>query len=455
MTCPSCAASVPPVAYFCHACGADLYPDSKDKRPRFAAKPDEPVASFAIVSSIMPQGAGTHPQTYRAAFTITLGAALVAALFGALPIGVIIAAFAIPVVYLVYLYDINLWEDSPIPVTALACVLTAVLAGAFTWLWVGWLPIRITLTGFSTGPNVVAILLIGLLAPIVGEVIRQIGPVILASRKAFDDYMDGVTFGIASGVAYSALDTLVRHWDLVTGGLVAIDPGQWAPLILLEGFVKPLIMGTASGLAAGEFSGLGKGYDGFSRRYGVGVAIAAGVNLIYGLGVYFLSFVQHPTLAICLQLLFGLMVLGPLLIRLRRALQIGLTEGALEAAARSPEFGGAGDPKAEIGFCPRCEMPVLTGAKHCSACGAATDEPVPAPEPKASKAGGPAAAGPATPAADVTPSPAEPAGPATPAPGEPEPVTPAAGLVLNLDMPAVAVEAPGVTPSPSAEGDQS
>ena len=58
--------------------------------------------------------------------------ALVAAIFGAMPIAVLVAAFAVPIVYIVYLYDVNLWEDEPLPVTALAFLLTGVLAALFT-----------------------------------------------------------------------------------------------------------------------------------------------------------------------------------------------------------------------------------------------------------------------------------------------------------------------------------
>jgi hypothetical protein len=366
---------VPDVAYFCQRCGTDLYPKEKDSRRRFAAKPDEPLASFAIVSSIMPAGAGRHPQTYRIAFVIAIGAALVASLFGALPIAVLIAAFAVPVVYLTYLYDVNQWKDAPIPVVGIAFLVTGVLAAGFTWVWKGWLPMQSGLSG-DFSPSFIAILLYAVLVPVVGELIRQLGPVLLASRPKFDDLMDGVTFGIVAGLAYAAGDTIVRQWALLTGGMASIDPAQWAPLILLEGLVKPLLMGTATGLAVAEFSGLGKKYDGFTPRYYVGVGVAVGANVLYGLGVYLLSFITPSTLAVCLQLVYGALIVGVLLLRLRRVLQLGLMEGALEAAARSqyPE-GGA---NADLDFCPKCEMPLLGSAAHCSACGTQveTKEPV-------------------------------------------------------------------------------
>ncbi|HWI00681.1 MAG TPA: zinc ribbon domain-containing protein, partial [Propionibacteriaceae bacterium] len=135
LECPRCRAELPEVAHFCHICGQDQRSGDLARRRSFAAKPDEPVASFALISSIMPRGSGQRPQTYRMALTIALVVALIAAIFGAMPIAVLVAAFAIPIVYIVYIYDVNLWEDEPIPVTGLAFGLTGLLALGFTILW--------------------------------------------------------------------------------------------------------------------------------------------------------------------------------------------------------------------------------------------------------------------------------------------------------------------------------
>lgn len=372
MDCPRCQSAVPEVAHFCHRCGNDLVPTDERAKRRYALAPDEPVASFAVVSSIMPREAGRHPETYRTALTITIVAALVAAIFGAMPIALLIAAFAIPIVYITYLYDVNLWEDEPLAVTALAFLLTGVLAAVFTWLWTGWMPLQPVLPGAETGispsPNWLGFVIFAVLVPVVGEIIRQVGPVVLASRPQFDDLMDGVTFGVISGVGYACADTLVRHWDLLTGGMVAPQPAQLGSLIFLEGFVKPLVMGSATGLAVAEFSGLGKGYDGFSGRYVGGVLVAIGANVLFSGGIYLLGFVGPSSLSLVLQVIWGLLVLAVLILRLRTVLQTGLLEAALEAASRSEEAADG----AEMGFCPRCEMPLLPSAAFCSACGQST-----------------------------------------------------------------------------------
>jgi hypothetical protein len=370
LECPRCRAELPETAHFCHICGQDQRSADLTRRKSFAARPDEPVASFALISSIMPRGAGQRPQTYRIAFAIALIVALIAAIFGAMPVAVLVAAFAVPVVYIVYIYDVNIWEDEPLIVTGLAFLLTGALTVGFTLLWTylrGPVPYGTTTYegSLSAAPTVGTFLLVALVVPIVGEAIRQIGPVLLASRPEFDDLMDGLTFGVISGVSYSCFDTLIRHWDLLTGGLQGSDPGLWMSLIFLEGFVKPLIIGTASGIAVAEFSGLGRGYDGFTPRYFRGVAEAILANAAYQAGTYLFSFVGDATLGVVLSILWGLLILAILILRVRSVLHAGLMEAALERSARGRGVG----PAADLQYCAQCEMPLLEHAAFCNACG--------------------------------------------------------------------------------------
>lgn len=381
MECPRCHSELPEVAHFCQRCGQDVRTADVRRRKTFAVKPDEPVASFSIVSTIMPRGVNAHPQTYRLALTIALTVALTTAIFGALPLAVMVAAFAVPIVYIVYLYDVNQWEDQPVPVVALAFGLTFVLGLLFTAGWrllVGDAEAAAGLGAGARVPELVPFLVFALLVPIVGEAIRQIGPVVLAARPEFDDLMDGLTFGVISGVAFASADTLVKHWGLITGGFAGIDsPGVWASLIFLEGFVKPIVLGTASGIAVAEYSGLGRGYDGFTGRYLRGLVEAVLAGVLYFGGTYLLGFVPNPTLALLLSIGWGLAIAGVLVLRVRNVLHHGLMEAALESEAR--EVIGDG----ELHFCDRCEMPLLDAASFCNACGTAVRvghrSPPPAP----------------------------------------------------------------------------
>jgi RsiW-degrading membrane proteinase PrsW (M82 family) len=368
--CPRCSSDVPEVSHFCHHCGNDVRSGDAERRKAYAAKPDEPVASFRLVSTIMPQGSGQQPATYRIALGIALAVAVVAAIFGALPIAVMVAAFAIPIVYILYLYDVNLWEDEPVPVVAAAFVVTGVLAAVFSWLWSDVIGLSL-LPGADGwgGPTLRGVLVLALLVPVGGELIRQLGPLYLASRPKYDDLMDGLTFGIVAGVGYAAFETIVLNWSLITDGFQG--PGEssatWVLVLVLHGFVKPLIYGSVTGLAVAEFSGLGDKYDGFTPRWIVGTVQAIVVVALYQVGVYLLGFIdgRGSMIGALLGAVWGVLLLGALVIRVRSVLHKGLLEAALESAAR----GGSAHASGDLAFCSRCEMPLLPHSDFCSNCG--------------------------------------------------------------------------------------
>jgi PrsW family intramembrane metalloprotease len=370
--CPRCKSDVPEVSHYCYHCGADLLSGDAGRSKAYAAKPDEPVASFRLVSTIMPYGAGQRPSTYRFALGIALLITAVAAILGALPIAIMVAAFALPIVYILYLYDVNLWEDEPVPVVAVAFLGTGVLATLFTLLWHKWIGLSIVgPEGTSFGIQGRDLLLLFLLVPVVSELLRQIGPLYLASRPKFDDLMDGLTFGVVAGVAYATFETLVLYWSWLSAGFQGPGDGAatWVSVVLLHGFVKPLVYGSATGLAAAEFSGLGEKYDGFTPRWVAGVVQAIVVNALFNGGAYLLGFVggRGSVLGQILAVVWGLLILGALVIRVRTVLHRGLLEAALEAAGR----GGSKNASGETAFCPQCEMPLMAHSDFCSACGTA------------------------------------------------------------------------------------
>lgn len=403
MECPRCSSDVPDVSHFCHHCGNDVQSGDAERKKAYAAKPDEPVASFRLVSTIMPQGAGQRPYSYRVALAIALAVTVVAAIFGALPIAVMVAAFAVPIVYILYLYDVNLWEDEPIPVVGAAFVATGVLAAIFSWLWsdaVG--PSLDTFGENSAGPQVRDLLILALLVPVVSELIRQVGPLYLASRPKYDDLMDGLTFGVVAGVGYASFETVVLYWDFIADGFRGPDAGvgTWLSVVFLHGFVKPLVYGTASGLAVAEFSGLGEKYDGFTPRWMAGVIQAIVVNALFWVGVYLLGFVggRGSTWGAVLGVVWGVLLLAALVIRVRTVLHKGLLEAALESASK----GGSRYASGEQAFCARCEMPLLPGSDFCSACGDAVRA---MPKGERALAGAPPVAPPAAPPADTSTTP--------------------------------------------------
>ena len=374
MTCARCSNPNPEVARFCHRCGHDLRSAgalATGRRSRFAANPGEPLMSFNVVSSIMPYASGSAPQTYRFALMLGLAFPLVAGLFGLLPFAFATAAFVVPVVYTLYLYDVNEWEDQPLPVVLGTMVLSGALALGFTLLWREFLfDDEFELLGNVLSQEIRAkeLLVLCLFVPIVSELLKQVGPILLASRPKFDDLIDGLTFGIVSGAAFAAFETLVLNRDLIfnSDNLVeSPNSALWASILITAALIKPVVYGTATGIAVAAYSGLGEGYDGFKAPYFRGLLEAIVANILFQLGLYLTGLVEGTAGAV-LGMVWGLIVAAALIVRVRYLLHNALLEGALQAAASGSVPRSA---VVDTGLCGECEMPLMHQASFCISCG--------------------------------------------------------------------------------------
>jgi hypothetical protein len=201
----------------------------------------------------------------------------------------------------------------------------------------------------------------------VGELLKQVGPILLARRAAFDDMIDGLTFGVAAGAAFAAAETIVVNRGLFStfGQVDSPNAGFWVSLILSAAVVKPLVYGAATGIAVASFSGLGAGYDGFKPAYFRGLAEALVANILFQGGLFFASRLEGTTGGV-VGLVWGGLIAAALVVRLRYLLHFAVLEAALEASSQGRQLKDAARGTA---YCPSCQMPLLPSASFCVACG--------------------------------------------------------------------------------------
>ena len=343
-----------------------------ERRQSYALQPGEPVASFNLVTSLMPLASGSAPQTYRWALGLGILIPVVAGALGFLAFAFVAAAVVVPAIYVVYMYDVNQWEDQPIGVVLGAIGAAAALGVGFTFLWhAGILDSSVSSLNFdgngAGGVRWSSLLVLVLLVPVVGEVLKQLGPLVLASRPQFDDMIDGLTFGVAAGAAFAAAETIVVNRGLFSsfGQIDSPNAGFWVSLILSAAVVKPIVYGAATGIAVASYSGLGAGYDGFKPGYFRGLAEALIANIVFQGGLFFAARLEGTKGAV-VGLVWGALVAAALVVRLRYLLHFAVLEAALEAAATGGELK---DTAKGTAYCPSCEMPLLPGANFCVACG--------------------------------------------------------------------------------------
>jgi hypothetical protein len=319
----------------------------------------------------MPLSSERTPHTYQVALLASLAVPTVFVAFGLLSAAFLAAAFVVPVVYLVYLYDVNQWEDQPVPVVTATVLLSAALGALFTLLTVERLMPQLTRPQLVSGHwNARAVLVACVLVPVVGELLRQFGPLLLIRRPAFDDLIDAVTFGVASGAAYATAETIVLNRQLFNGpaDLGHNDVVTWWIMLINTGLLKPVLFGSASALALSRFSGIGRGHAGLTPKYLRGLLEAILLVGLFELGLYTSDRVGGQQ-GVLLALGVGLLLSGYAILRIRWVLHAALLEAALEAAQSSD---GAQHASSGEGWCGHCDMPLIEGATFCSVCGTST-----------------------------------------------------------------------------------
>src|SRR3954447_1409083 len=327
VTCNQCGYSVARMRY-CIRCGHPLDDEYRGERVRrkdaYAANPGEPVRAIAFTSTLFPQLPRADMQVFRNA--LMLGAALVVvlAILGAFPLAVPTAAVLVPLLMVLYLWDVDVYEDEPRIVLG-ATMLWGAVTGAICSVVIHALP---SSTG-GFGVNASALLIGGVVVPLVTGALMLIGPLFLLRWRRFNDVLDGATFGAASAVAFVGAKLLIDSTSMWSGGLrPGGDAGQWVVKLLSLGIIEPLIAAGAIGAVAGAFWLRYRAP--VADRHGLGLIGNPFIALLGGALLLVVSGLARTALNANLTLGVELVVLVLALLWLRTVIHFGLLEEANE-----------------------------------------------------------------------------------------------------------------------------
>lgn len=242
--CPHCAMTVPE-GDFCGHCGAHLTTASATRRHAFAAVPSESVVHLSVVTTLFPHL--THRRGGAFRWSLIGGGAMVV-LLAALHLfapATAVAVFLLPALYLLYLYEVEVYESEPWLVIGVTMVAGAVLGYAFT-ATLGAASAQLAINGDSS----TAFLLAGVVVPIAAQVLMLAGPLFLYQfRSKLREPLDGLTFGAASALGFTLASSLTALWPLIAGPLVATGSAMdWALRLLQAGILISLINASTTGL---------------------------------------------------------------------------------------------------------------------------------------------------------------------------------------------------------------
>lgn len=355
MKCDHCARDVPQGQY-CTMCGAQQgrvleAAAAKSRTHSYAAHPGEHVAHPGIITTLFPHLGHQKAHEFRLAliagvavlFLLYVTGFVSAALFG--------AAFLVPVLYLIYLYEAQVYRDEPASVlgyTLGAGIVLGVVVTLLTNFVTGPLPV-VTLGHGGASINLGGLLLIGILVPIVQEAVKPIPALMLRDRPNFRATADGLVFGVAAGLGFSLAQSVINLSGAIANLDVRSDPANWIYPLISTAILLPLLQGSATGLITAALWRSG-------NKLPTGLALGAVVAAVLG----HIAFVLGTQLIIATGVgqvaWIGWQVLltGGMLVYVRFLLHQALLDEGTEMGLVSVTCPNCGNHLMAAAFCPVC-----------------------------------------------------------------------------------------------------
>ncbi|TMG31956.1 MAG: PrsW family intramembrane metalloprotease [Chloroflexi bacterium] len=277
---------------------------------------------------------------------------------GLITAAILVATFLVPVLYLIYLYEAQVYRDEPATVlgftigggAVVGLVLTLIERAVYNpYPGVGN-PLR------NAGIGAGTLLFIGLLVPIVQEALKPLPAILLPNRADFPETVDGLVFGIAAGLGFSVAESLVGFSSALTSLPAHMTPGNWIYDLATLAVFQPLLQGSATGMVVAAIWRYRRGS--LAGREIGGVAMAVIAHVAFALGTLLLKDAQVNPLFV---LVWQAGVVGALLIYVRYLLHHALLEEAAHMGFAETICPNCHMHIVASGFCPNCGM-ALTAA---------------------------------------------------------------------------------------------
>ena len=353
VTCNQCGNAVPRLEY-CVVCGDPLSDEygteaRREKRGRFRAAPDEPARTVAIISTLFPQLPRAEMRVFRVALLIGTLIVVGLTLLGFFPVALVAAAVLVPLLMVLYLWVVDVYEDDPLWIIG-GTMLWGAAAGIVAGVVLRWLPTGTQLGGL----RLESVLIAGVAVPIFEAALMLVGPLLLLPLRRFNDVLDGATFGAASAVSFSGALLLVQSLPVLGSGLRPQgDPLPWVIQLISLGILQPVIAAGSIGAVTAAFWLRYRAPEG--DRNAMGVLGVAPIALLCGLALIVAAGLAKSALTLVPATVVLALLAAIALLWLRRALHLGLQQESREIViTRSIHCPNCGRLTPEHTFCGNC-----------------------------------------------------------------------------------------------------
>ncbi len=311
------------------------------------------MAQPAVFSTLFPHLGHHKIHEFRWAFIAGLAGVVILYAAGLITAAILVSAFLVPVLYLIYLYEAQVYRDEP------ALVLGFTIGGGLLVGIVVTLFERLIYNPFQVVPNplgaasvsVGAVLVLGFVVPLIQEALKPLPAFFLPNRADFPETVDGLVFGIASGLGFSVAETLIGFSSTLASLPPHVTPGNWIYDLATIAVFQPLLQGTATGMIVATIWRFRRGR--LAGRELAAVAMAVLAHIAFSTGTVLMKETATNPLFI---LLWQALVVGMLLIYIRYLLHYSLLEEAAHMGFAETVCPNCHMHIVASGFCPNCGM---------------------------------------------------------------------------------------------------
>ena len=366
LECPYCGVVVPD-AGFCGACGAHLVHEGfrgSQRLHSYTAFPDEPVIRISPVSSLFPHLSHRAKAPFRAALGVIVVLLVIFAVAGTAAPLAAVCAFGVPLLFILYLFEVDPYEGSFLFPTGI-CVLLGAGLGA-GWALIAGPHVDRTLQisplfSLTSGSALVAAVVV----PGVAQVLMCVpGTVVWLMQRKRMESLDGFVAGAtgALGFTFAATITLLSPW-LGNGQLLHEPVTTSLAQAVFRGLSWPLISAMVTGLIGAAMCVTSRQQPTAARgRWLTSPALALLFALVIQVG---LGFAAQAILPPTVLILTNLAAIAIVIIVMRVVLHHVLLHGAHGAVIGPPRVcAQCSHLVPAMPFCPNCGVADRAIARH-------------------------------------------------------------------------------------------
>ena len=251
-TCPHCGNTVPDASY-CGACGAHLAAErgkgSAARTRAYSAFPDEGMFRLTVASSLFPRLAGRSRPAFRVAFGLVAAVLVIMTVAGLRAPVIAVSSVAVPLLFLLYVFEIDPPEAGFARPVAVIFVAGAVLGVAWG-LISGPVVAGSLLPGYAVSLGSAGVFWPAVAIPVIGQLL-MLAPVAIARLWRADrrEGLDGFTAGTAGALGLTMAATLTEMTPLLRSGNLITGSSVLSTLTeaVIRGISVPLIAAAATG----------------------------------------------------------------------------------------------------------------------------------------------------------------------------------------------------------------